>query len=355
MDRFAAITGRRYHLFEYEGAPDAERVLILMGSGAETARETVKSLRARGEKVGVVQVRLYRPFRRRPSAELHCPHRFAPMAVLEQTKETGAAGEPLYLDVVTALLRPSPRGSRPVMPSIIGGRYGMSSKDFTPAMAKAAFDELTRSATPQATASPSVSTTMSSTPACRSIPRSRSNSRDHPAVFYGLGADGTVGANKNSVKIIAEDAGLLCAGLLRLRLAQIRRADNVASAVRSRADPRALSDRLGRLRRLPPIRFPRTARCAAARRTRRGVPAEQPVSAPMSLGRTATRGAAADNRQAAALSSSSMHRRWRATGSRHASTPSCRPASSPSPACCRETGAMRHIKAAIRKTYGQQR
>ncbi len=141
MGRFAAITGRGYNLFEYDGAPDAERVLILMGSGAETARETVKALVARGEKVGVVQVRLYRPF----SAEhllSALPLSVRSVAVLEQTKETGAAGEPLYLDVIASLAQGFANGGRPSMPRIIGGRYGLSSKDFTPAMVKAALDEL---------------------------------------------------------------------------------------------------------------------------------------------------------------------------------------------------------------------
>ena len=141
--RFAALTGRHYRLFEYEGAPDAERVLVLMGSGAETARETVKALAARGEKVGVLQVRLYRPF-----SAAHflaaLPASVGAIAVLEQTKEPGAAGEPLYLDVVATLAQGVGSGRRASMPRVIGGRYGLSSKDFTPAMAKAALDELAR-------------------------------------------------------------------------------------------------------------------------------------------------------------------------------------------------------------------
>jgi len=133
MARFAALTGRRYQLFEYDGAPDAERVVVLMGSGAETARETVKVLAARGEKVGVLQVRLYRPF-----SAAHflaaLPPSVGAIAVLEQTKEVGAAGEPLYLDVIATLAQGFASGLRSSMPSVIGGRYGLSSKDFTPAM-----------------------------------------------------------------------------------------------------------------------------------------------------------------------------------------------------------------------------
>src|SRR5581483_6265796 len=143
MERFAALTGRRYRLFEYEGAPDAERVLILMGSGAETARETVKVLAARGEKVGAIQLRLYRPF---SAADLLAalPATASAIAVLEQTKESGAPGEPLYLDVVSALAAAAGRGERATMPFVVGGRYGLSSKNFPPSLVKAALDELAR-------------------------------------------------------------------------------------------------------------------------------------------------------------------------------------------------------------------
>ena len=210
MNRFGALTGRKYRLFEYEGAPDADRVMILMGSGCETARETVKTLRASGEKVGVVQVRLYRPF----SAEHFLavlPAAARAIAVLEQTKEPGATGEPLYLDVVTTLARALARGARAVMPRVIGGRYGISSKDFTPAMVKAAFDELARPE-PKNSFTLGINDDLSHT----SLEIDPSFSIEHPsttrAIFYGLGADGTVGANKNSVKIIAEDAGLYAQG-----------------------------------------------------------------------------------------------------------------------------------------------
>ena len=140
MDDFAKLTGRQYHLFDYEGPADAERVLVLMGSGAETARETAAALRAAGEKVGVIQVRLFRPF-----SAAHflaaAPKTCRAVAVLERTKEPGA-GEPLYLDVATTLAQALSRRERHSMPMVIGGRYGLSSKDFTPAMAKAVFDEL---------------------------------------------------------------------------------------------------------------------------------------------------------------------------------------------------------------------
>jgi len=210
MNRFATLTGRSYRLFEYEGAPDAERVIVVMGSGCETARETVKALRAGGDRIGVVQVRLYRPF----SAQhllAALPASVRAIAVLEQAKEPGAPGEPLYLDVVTTLAQHVARGAREGMPHVIGGRYGISSKDFTPAMVKAVFDEMSRP-DPKTSFTLGINDDVSRT----SLDIDPTFSIEHPAttraVFYGLGADGTVGANKNSVKIIAEDAGLYAQG-----------------------------------------------------------------------------------------------------------------------------------------------
>ena len=216
MDRFAAIVGRQYRLFEYEGAPDAERILILMGSGAETARETAKALAATGEKVGVVQVRLYRPFSSRHLLAA-IPATVKAIAVLEQVKEVGAAGEPLYLDVVATLAQAFSDGSSTWMPRIIGGRYGLSSKDFSPAMAKAALDELARhGADGRFSARNSFTLGIVDDVSHSSLETDLAYSIDSPAttsaVFYGLGADGTVGANKNSVKIIAEDAGRYAQG-----------------------------------------------------------------------------------------------------------------------------------------------
>ncbi len=210
MNRFATLTGRSYRLFEYEGAPDAERVIVVMGSGCETARETVKALRASGDRIGVVQVRLYRPF----SAQhllAALPASVRAIAVLEQAKEPGAPGEPLYLDVVTTLAQHVACGAREGMPHVIGGRYGISSKDFTPAMVKAVFDEMRRP-DPKTSFTLGINDDVSRT----SLDIDPTFSIEHPAttraVFYGLGADGTVGANKNSVKIIAEDAGLYAQG-----------------------------------------------------------------------------------------------------------------------------------------------
>ena len=210
MDRFADLTGRQYHLFDYYGAPDADRVAVMMGSGTETAHATATALNERGERVGVLQVRLYRPF----AAEAFLaalPRSVRAVAVLEQTKESGAPGEPLYLDVVNTLAQATSRGRRRSMPLVIGGRYGLSSKDFNPSMAKAVFDELRK---PEPRDSFTVGiiddvthTSLTPDAAFRIEPNDLVQ-----AVFYGLGADGTVGANKNSVKIIAEDAGLHAQG-----------------------------------------------------------------------------------------------------------------------------------------------
>jgi pyruvate-ferredoxin/flavodoxin oxidoreductase len=203
MDRFAALTGRAYRLFEYEGPPDAERVIVLMGSGAETARETATYLSDAGERVGVLQVRLYRPF----AAEAFLgalPDSCRAIAVLEQTKEPGAPGEPLYLDVVTTLAHAVAAGTRNTMPRVIGGRYGLASKNFNPAQAKAVFDEL-KKPVPKHGFTVGIEDDVSYT--SLAVDPAFSIERDDVvrALFFGLGADGTVGANKNSVKILAED------------------------------------------------------------------------------------------------------------------------------------------------------
>ena len=210
MDDFAKLTGRQYRLFEYDGPADAERVVVLMGSGAETARGTAAALRRTGEKVGVLQVRLFRPF----SAEhflAALPESCAAVAVLEQTKEPGAAGEPLYLEVIATLARAVGCGLRRALPKVVGGRYGLSSKDFNPAMAKAVFDEL-RKPEPKHGFTVGILDDVAHT--SLEVDPHYSIERDDVvrALFYGLGADGTVGANKNSVKIIAEDAGLYAQG-----------------------------------------------------------------------------------------------------------------------------------------------
>ncbi len=208
MDRFAALTGRSYKLFDYVGHPEAERVVIIMGSGAETVHETVSALVAKGEKVGVLKVRLYRPFAVDAFVSALPPSAKA-IAVMDRTKEHGSIGEPLYLDVLAALHESRAAGRRVTVmadPVVIGGRYGLASKEFTPAMVKAVFDELAKP-------KPKVHFTVGINDDVThlSLEVDTSFRLDQPkvksAVFFGLGADGTVGANKNSIKIIAENAG----------------------------------------------------------------------------------------------------------------------------------------------------
>ena len=203
MDRFAGLTGRQYKLFRYTGHPQAERVTIAIGSGCEVLDETAKNLNGNGEKVGVLQVMLYRPW----SADAllaALPKSVQSIAVLDRTKEPGAPGEPLYLDVVTSFARGVAAGQWPTMPTLIGGRYGLSSKDFDPAMAKAVFDEL-RKPNPKNGFTVGIDDDVSHT----SLDVDPAFDIEAPevvrALFYGLGADGTVGANKNSVKILAAD------------------------------------------------------------------------------------------------------------------------------------------------------
>ncbi len=207
MDRFARLTGRQYRLFEYHGAPDAERVIVLMGSGAEAAHETVDYLTARGEKVGALKVRLYRPFDpQRFVAAL--PATTMAVAILDRTKEPGSAGEPLYLDCVNALHEAIDNGwgELKAMPVVIGGRYGLSSKEFTPAMVKSIFDELS-SAWPKNHFTVGIEDDLMRTNLAYDPEFSTEPENVIRALFYGLGADGTVGANKNSIKIIGEKTG----------------------------------------------------------------------------------------------------------------------------------------------------
>jgi pyruvate-ferredoxin/flavodoxin oxidoreductase len=207
MDRLAGRTGRQYHLFDYAGHPDAERVVVIMGSGAETAEETARWLIDRGEKVGVMRVRLYRPFSVEDFVRA-LPPTVRRIAVLDRTKEPGAVGDPLYLDVVAALAEARAAGlSRfAAEPVVVAGRYGLSSKEFDPAMARAVFDELARDA-PRRHFTIGIVDDVTGT----SLPWDASFDIEPDevvrAVFYGLGSDGTVGANKNSIKIIGEETG----------------------------------------------------------------------------------------------------------------------------------------------------
>jgi pyruvate-ferredoxin/flavodoxin oxidoreductase len=210
MDRLAERTGRRYGLVEYSGHPAAERVLVVMGSGGETARETVAFLQAQGERVGVAQIRLYRPF---PAAELAraLPQTVRRVAVLDRTKEPGSLGEPLFLDVLTALSEAHDAGERPAMPMVIGGRYGLSSKEFTPGMAAGVFEELAREQ-PRRRFTVGINDDVSHTSLSYDAGLDIEPSETVRAVFFGLGSDGTVGANKNTIKILGDAANLHAQG-----------------------------------------------------------------------------------------------------------------------------------------------
>jgi pyruvate-ferredoxin/flavodoxin oxidoreductase len=232
MARFATLTGRHYRPYDYVGAADAERVVLLMGSGCETAEETIQALLSAGERVGVLKVRLYRPF----AAELlvaALPPTVRALAVLDRCKEPGAGGEPLYLDVVAALAEAwslhHGNGARATLPRVLGGRYGLSSKEFTPAMVKAVFDHLNGALDPASRPLNHFTVGIVDDLTHRSLPIDddfttegvAEGSNDTAtgvaggevrAVFYGLGSDGTVGANKSTIKIIGESTDLFAQG-----------------------------------------------------------------------------------------------------------------------------------------------
>ncbi|MDP2654428.1 MAG: pyruvate:ferredoxin (flavodoxin) oxidoreductase, partial [Candidatus Omnitrophota bacterium] len=202
MDQLGGLTGRKYKIFEYYGAPDAERVIVLMGSGAEVAHETVDYLIKRNEKVGVLKVRLYRPFSNNALIQA-VPRTVKVLSVLDRTKEPGAAGDPLYLDVVNAVMEVGPEKWGKDFPKILGGRYGLSSKEFNPAMVKGIFDEMAKSA-PKRHFVVGINDDVSRKSIEYDKEFNTENEGSVRAVFYGLGADGTVSANKNSIKIIGE-------------------------------------------------------------------------------------------------------------------------------------------------------
>jgi pyruvate-ferredoxin/flavodoxin oxidoreductase len=211
MDQFAKLTGREYHLVDYEGAADAERVIVIMGSGAETCAETALHLNAEhGEKAGVLKVRLFRPF---PVEDFLAalPKTVKSIAVLDRTKEPGSVGEPLYQDVITALAEGLTSGLIAQMPRVIGGRYGLSSKEFSPAMVRVIFDELTKPQ-PKNHFTIGIHDDVTHTSLDFNSSFQLSDPETSSAIFWGLGSDGTVGANKNTIKIIGDLTDLNCQG-----------------------------------------------------------------------------------------------------------------------------------------------
>lgn len=210
MNDFAKMTGRKYELFQYTGDPDAEQVVIIMGSGGETVSETVNVLNAAGGKTGVIQVRLYRPFSLKHFIKA-LPATVKSIAVLDRTKESGAAGEPMYQDVLATLVEALQQGKLKKLPNIVGGRYGLSSKEFTPAMAKAVFDELKKKQ-PKNNFTIGINDDVTFTSLEYDPSYTLDESEWRQGLFFGLGADGTVGANKNTIKIIGENTDLFAQG-----------------------------------------------------------------------------------------------------------------------------------------------
>lgn len=210
MNDFEKMTGRKYELFQYSGAVDAEQVVIIMGSGGETVDETVQALNATGEKTGVIQVRLFRPFSLDHFIK-SIPASVKSIAILDRTKESGASGEPMYQDVLSTLVDALQQGKIKQLPRLIGGRYGLSSKEFTPAMVKAVFDELKKDNPKNGfTLGINDDVTFTSLDYDPSFTLDESGWRQ--GLFFGLGADGTVGANKNTIKIIGENTDLYAQG-----------------------------------------------------------------------------------------------------------------------------------------------
>ncbi len=210
MTDFEKLTGRKYQLFEYTGAPDAEEITIIMGSGAETVEETVKALNASGRKTGVIVVRLYRPFSIEHFVDV-MPATVKTIAVLDRTKEIGAAGEPMYQDVMATLVEALQQGKIKALPRIVGGRYGLSSKEWTPAMVKAVYDELLKPQ-PKNGFTVGINDDVTFTSLEYDPEYKLDESEWRQGLFFGLGADGTVGANKNTIKIIGENTDLFAQG-----------------------------------------------------------------------------------------------------------------------------------------------
>ncbi len=210
MDEFEQHTGRRYELFQYYGAADAEQVVIIMGSGAETAIETALVLNEGGEKYGVIQVRLYRPFSLAHLVKA-LPVTTKTIGVLDRTKEPGASGEPMFQDVLSSLVQAFQQGKMKTLPKMVGGRYGLSSKEFTPAMVKSVFDEL-KKPEPKEHFTIGINDDVSFTSLEYDASYTLDESGWRQALFFGLGADGTVGANKNSIKIIGENTPMYAQG-----------------------------------------------------------------------------------------------------------------------------------------------
>ena len=353
MDEVAVHTGRAYRVAEYTGHPEAERVVVIMGSGGETVRETVTHLVDAGERVGVLQLRLYRPF---PADELLAalPATVTQVAVLDRTKEPGSNGEPLYLDVLATLAEAHERGDRATIPRVIGGRYGLSSKEFTPGMV----GRHLRRARPRRPPSPvhhrHHRRRRRHQPALRPRPRHRGPADPARGLLRPrLGRHGR--REQEHHQDPRRRRRRARPGLLRLRLQEVRRPHGVAPALRAAPDPRALPGEQGRLRRLPPPRAARHGRRAGLRRAGRDPAAQRAPARGRGVGRPARAGAAAGDRQAAAAVR--RRRQRRRPGGRPARPHQhgaadlllrdLRGAAAP-------TRRSTRVKEAIRKTYGRR-
>ena len=296
MSRLGERTGRTMHIVDYTGHPEAQRVLVVMGSGAETVVQTVAALVERGERVGVVQVRLYRPFPTRALLEA-LPATVRTVGVLDRTKEPGSIGEPLYLDVVAALAEAHADGERPVMPRVTGGRYGLSSKEFTPAMVAGVFAELAREQ-PRRRFTIGIDDDVSGT----SVEYDPSFDIESPdtfrAVFFGLGSDGTVSANKNTIKILGSEEGLHAQGYFVYD--SKKSGSQTESHLRFGPDrhPRSLPGDCGQFHWLPPVPVSRQNRRARSGRPRSNAAVELSSACRQGLGRSAAAGPGTDPGQA---------------------------------------------------------
>ncbi len=352
MERFGALTGRHYNLFEYDGDPAAERVLILMGSGAETARQTVAALRAAGEKVGVLQVRLYRPFSVSHMLAV-LPTSVRRIAVLEQTKESGATGEPLYQDVVTSLASAVSRGQWAVLPLVIGGRYGISSKDFTPAMVQGHVRRAEDQSTARQLHRRHQRRSEPYEPRYRSRLRHR-KPRCHARRVLRAGRGRHGRRQQEQREDHRRGRRVVRPRLLRLRFTQIGGADHLASPLRADADQGAVSRGTGRLRRLPPIRLSRAPEHPPRRCTRRHLPHQCPLRRRGGLGASAASGATDHHREGAApVRHRCLCRRPSGWAGRATNTVLQTCFFAISGVLPRER-AIAHIKEAIRKTYGSK-
>ena len=276
MDRFAGRIGRQYHLFDYVGSSEAERVAVILGSAAGAVEEAVRTLVARGERVGLLKVRLYRPF----SAEAFIatlPPTTRAIAALDRTKEPGSLGEPLYLDVVTALAESWSSRAKEAgpIPRVIGGRYGLSSKEFTPAMAAAVFDELGR---PDPKLHFTVGINDDVTHLSLNLKGHEDFCTEHEdglrAIFYGLGSDGTVRRQQALGQDRRREDPAARAGILRLRLEEVGLDHRLAPSLQLAADSFTVFDQPGELRGMPSVRLSGSDRRAGACRAERHVPAQ---------------------------------------------------------------------------------